>query len=147
MKKYVPHKTDWAQIERFLINAEKKVSTARKILEFDEEACLQQAYEAMMKASLAFMFSHGSRARSIPGHHIAIIEFTEEHFGEKHTGLFAVFDQLRRKRNAAMHDETGFISRQDAEEAVKSSRKFVAIIRADVEGRKPEPDDEDMVDS
>jgi len=26
---------------------------------FDEEACLQQAYEAMLKASIGFMFSHG----------------------------------------------------------------------------------------
>jgi hypothetical protein len=42
---------------------------------FDEEACLQQAYEAMLKASLGFMFSRGFRPRSQPGHHIAIIEF------------------------------------------------------------------------
>ncbi len=29
----------------------------------------------MLKASLGFMFSYGFRARSQPGHHIAIIEF------------------------------------------------------------------------
>src|SRR5439155_20078926 len=59
MKKLKPHKVDWAQIERFLASADKKLASAHKILAFDEEACLQQAYEAMLKASLGFMFSHG----------------------------------------------------------------------------------------
>src|SRR5208282_2321689 len=66
MKKLKPHTVDWAQIERFLASADKKLASARKILAFDEEACLQQAYEAMLKASLGFMFSHGFRARSHP---------------------------------------------------------------------------------
>jgi len=69
MKKLKPHKVDWAQIERFLASADKKLASAHKVLAFDEEACLQQAYEAMLKASLGFMFSHSFRARSQPGHH------------------------------------------------------------------------------
>jgi hypothetical protein len=75
MKKLKPHAVDWAQIDRFLTSADKKLASARKILAFDEEACLQQAYEAMLKASLGFMFSHRFGARSQPGHHIAIIDF------------------------------------------------------------------------
>src|SRR6266550_1006528 len=75
MKNLKPHKVDWAQIEPFLASADKKLASAHKILAFDEEACLQQAYEAMLKASLGFMFSHSFRARSQPGHHIAIIDF------------------------------------------------------------------------
>jgi hypothetical protein len=75
MKKLKPHAADWPQIDRFLASADKKLVSARKILAFDEEACLQQAYEAMLKSSLGFMFSHGFRARSQPGHHIAIIDF------------------------------------------------------------------------
>ena len=51
MKKLKPHTVDWAQIERFVASAEKKLTSAHKILAFDEEACLQQAYEAMLKAS------------------------------------------------------------------------------------------------
>jgi hypothetical protein len=73
MKNVTPHTVDWSQIERFIESAERKLASARKILEFDEEASLQQAYEAMLKASLGFMFSHGSRVRSQPGHHIAVI--------------------------------------------------------------------------
>jgi uncharacterized protein (UPF0332 family) len=137
MKKLKPHVTDWAQIERFLASADKKLASARKILAFDEEACLQQAYEAMLKASLGLMFSHSLRARSMPGHHIAIIEFARQRIDKKHAGLLTVFDRLRRKRNLAYIDDTGFVSHHDAEQALEAARDYLALIRADITARKP----------
>src|SRR5438876_3528572 len=137
MKTLKPHKVDWAQIERFLASAGKMLASAHKILAFDEEACLQQAYEAMLKASLGFMFSHGFRARSQPGHHIAIIEFVRARVDKKHYGLLTMFDRLRRKRNVALYDDTGFVSRHDAEQAFGSARNLIEVIRADVKARKP----------
>src|SRR5215208_7070445 len=108
MEKFKPHTVDWLQIERFLTGAEKKLVSARKILAFDEEAALQQAYEAMLKASIGFTFSHGLRARSQPGHHVAIVEFVEKRLDKKHAGLMAIFDRLRRKRNSVLYDDEGF---------------------------------------
>jgi uncharacterized protein (UPF0332 family) len=137
VKKLKSHAVDWPQIERFLQSAEKKLASARKILAFDEEACLQQAYEAMLKASLGFMFSHASRVRSQPGHHIAIIEFVRTHIDKKHDGLLTVFDRLRRKRNLALYDDTGFVSHEDAEQALKTAAEYIVVIRADVAVRKP----------
>lgn len=137
MRKFKPHTVDWPQIDRFLASADRKLNSAQKILQFDEEACLQQAYEAMLKASLAFMFSHGFRARSQPGHHIAIIEFVRARLDKKHALLLIVFDQLRRKRNLALYDDTGFVSHHDAEQAIEAARRYLAILRADIETRKP----------
>jgi len=137
MKKLKPHAADWAQIERFLTSADKKLTSADRILAFDEEACLQQAYEAMLKASIGFMFSHGFRARSQPGHHIAIIDFVRSHIEKKHAGLLTVFDRLRRKRNLALYDDTGFVSQHDAEQALESARDYLNVIRADIVARKP----------
>jgi uncharacterized protein (UPF0332 family) len=137
VKKLKPQKVDWAQIERFLQSAEKKLASAHRILAFDEEACLQQAYEAMLKASLGFMFSHGFRARSQPGHHIAIIEFVRARIDKKHSSLLTMFDRLRRKRNMALYDDTGFVSRHDAEQALESARHLIEVIRADVNARRP----------
>jgi len=137
MKKLKPHTVDWAQIERFLTSADKKLASARKILAFDEEACLQQAYEAMLKASLGFMFSHGFRARSQPGHHIAIIDFVQSRIDKKHAGLLIIVDRLRRKRNMALYDDTGFVSHHDAEQALESTSDYLSVIRADIAARKP----------
>jgi uncharacterized protein (UPF0332 family) len=137
MKKLKPQTVDWAQIERFLASADRKLTSAHKILSFDEEACLQQAYEAMLRAALGFMFSHGFRARSQPGHHIAIIEFVRTRIDAQHSGLLAVFDRLRRKRNLALYDDTGFVSIAEAHEALAAARRFIDVIRADVSARKP----------
>jgi hypothetical protein len=41
VKKLKPQIVDWAQIERFLQSAGKKLASTQKILAFDEEACLQ----------------------------------------------------------------------------------------------------------
>src|ERR1700690_2245931 len=132
MRKLKPQTVDWGQIERFLASADKKLASAHKILAFDEEACLQQAYEAMLKASLGFMFSHGFRARSQPGHHIAIIDFVRWRVDKKHAGLLIVFDRLRRKRNTALYDDTGFVSRRDAEQALESAGDSLNVIRVDI---------------
>ncbi|MGD0695573.1 MAG: HEPN domain-containing protein [Terriglobia bacterium] len=137
MKKLRPHAVDWAQIDRFLASADKKLASAHKILAFDEETCLQQAYEAMLKASLGFMFSHGFRARSQPGHHVAIIEFVRARIDKKHAALLTILDRLRRKRNLALYDDTGFISEHDAEEALNAARNYLSVIRADILARKP----------
>lgn len=40
MKKTKPQPTNWAQIDRFLESAGRKLITASRILEFDEEASL-----------------------------------------------------------------------------------------------------------
>jgi uncharacterized protein (UPF0332 family) len=136
MKKLKPHAVDWAQIERFPSSADKKLASAHRVLAFDEEACLQQAYEAMLKASLGFLFSHGFRARSQPGHHIAI-DFVRSRIDKKHAGLLAVFDRLRRKRNMALYDDTSFVSYHDAEQALQSAGDYLNVIGADIAGRKP----------
>jgi hypothetical protein len=136
MKKFKPHTVDWPQIDRFLASADRKLASAKKILQFDEEACLQQAYEAMLKASLGFMFSHGFRARSQPGHHIAIIDFVRTHLNKRHVSLLTVFDQLRRKRNLALYDDTGFVSHHDAEQALEAAHRYLEILRADIIARK-----------
>jgi uncharacterized protein (UPF0332 family) len=137
MKKLRPHTVDWAQIDRFLVSADKKLASARKILAFDEEACLQQAYEAMLKASLGLMFSHGFRARSQPGHHIAIIDFVRSRIDKKHTGLLVVLDRLRRKRNMALYDDSGFVSHHEAEQSLESAADYLNVIRDDIKTRRP----------
>ncbi|MGA8036667.1 MAG: hypothetical protein WA823_02050 [Candidatus Acidiferrales bacterium] len=137
MQKLRPPKTDWRQVERFISSAAGKRESARKAISFDEEAELQLAYEAMLKTSLGFMFSHGSRPRSLPGHHIAIIEFVKARIDSKHGGIIAVFDRIRRKRNLGVYDDRGFLSHQDAELAISTASSFIAIIRAEIAARKP----------
>jgi uncharacterized protein (UPF0332 family) len=138
MKKLKPQRVDWHQISRYLGAASKKLTTAKKILLIDEEACYQQAYDAMLKASLGFMLSHGVRPRSQPGHHVAIIEFAESHLDKEHHSLVVAFDRMRRKRNQALYEVTGVISKQEAEQAVQIAERFLAVLRSNLQQRSPQ---------
>lgn len=135
MKKLKSQAADFAQIERYLASADKKLSAARKTLDIDEEASYQLAYEAMLKASLGFLLSHGVRPRSLPGHHVTIIEFVERHLSGGARNLVALFDRMRRKRHQALYDVGGFISRTEAEEALDTAGKYLRVIR-DAAGRR-----------
>lgn len=91
----------------------------------------------MLKASLGFMFSYGFRARSQPGHHIAIIDFVRARIDKKHASLLTVFDRLRRKRNLALYDDSGFVSHHEAEQAVETAMLYVTVVRDDIAARRP----------
>ncbi|PYU54482.1 MAG: hypothetical protein DMG56_26920 [Acidobacteria bacterium] len=68
---------------------------------------------------------------------IAIIDFVRARIDKKHAGLLTVFDRLRRKRNMALYDDTGFVSHHDAEQALEAARDYLGVVRADITARKP----------
>lgn len=138
MKKLKAQKTDFHQIARFLAGAEKKLAAAKKILNIDEEASYQLAYEAMLKASLGFMLSFGFRPRSLPGHHLTIIEFAEKQLGQEFRGLISLFDRMRRKRHQSLYDVSGLISRSEAEQALQTAEEYLRVIRNEIERKAPQ---------
>jgi hypothetical protein len=68
---------------------------------------------------------------------MAIIDFVRSHIDKRHAGLLVVFDRLRRKRNLALYDDTGFVSKRDAEQALQSARDYLKVVRSDITARKP----------
>ena len=134
-----PQKVDFAQIGQFLAGAERKLAAAGKTLAIDEEAAYQLAYEAMLKASLGFMLSFGVRPRSQPGHHIVVIEFVSKQLGAPHRGLMDLFDRMRRKRNQALYDATGLITKHEAEQAIVSAKTLIDILKAEIKKKTPAP--------
>lgn len=138
MKKLKRQRIDYDQIRRFLASAAKKLAAAKKALEIDEEASYQLAYEAMLKASLGLMLSFGVRPRSLPGHHMTIIEFAGNHLGKEYKNVIAMFDRMRRKRHQAIYDVAGFISKREAQDALEVAEKYLSIIREEIHKRSPQ---------
>ena len=137
MKKLRAQRIDVYQVDRFIASATKKLAAAKKTLDIDEEASYQLAYESMLKVSLGFMLSFGVRPRSLPGHHVTIIEFVEKRLGKENENLVAMFDRMRRKRHQAIYDVTGLISRQEAQHALEIAERYVSIIRRAVTRGNP----------
>lgn len=138
MKRLRPQPANFLQISRFLVSARKKLQAAKKTLEIDEETSYQMAYEAMLKASLGFMLSFGLRPRSLPGHHVTIIEFAGRQLGKEFKTLIALFDRMRRKRHQAIYDVNGFISDQEAKQALETAEKYLSVIRSEIQRRNPQ---------
>jgi uncharacterized protein (UPF0332 family) len=138
VKKLKPQQVNFEQIGRFLAGAEKKLAAAKKTLEIDEEASYQLAYEAMLKASLGLMLSFGVRPRSLPGHHVTIIEFAGEKLGKEFKGLISMFNRMRRKRNQAIYEVTGLISKDEARQALQTAATYLEAIRNEIQRRNPQ---------
>ena len=66
-----------------------------------------------------------------------IIDFVQARIDKKHARLLTVFDRLRRRRNMALYDDTGFVSHHEAEQALEAARNYLAVIRADITARQP----------
>jgi len=131
-----PQRIDPGQVKLFLPDAQKKAVAARRNLTIDEETAYQIAYQAMLKASLALMLSHGQRPRVQLGHHIAIIEFAQKHLGSGLAATFALFDRMRRKRNDAFYD-IAVVSGVEAEDAVTAAEGSLRVVSADIAARIP----------
>jgi uncharacterized protein (UPF0332 family) len=58
-----PQRINRKQVKQFLNDAVRKAAAARQNLAIDKEIAYQTAYQAMLKASLALMLSHGHRPR------------------------------------------------------------------------------------
>lgn len=123
-------------MKQFLADAHRKAAAARKNLAIDEETAHQTAYEAMLKASLALMLSHGQRPRVQLGHHVAILEFVRKHLHPAHRPLVDLCDRMRRRRNIAFYDIAA-ISEIEAQEAVQAADDFLRVISADIRTRIP----------
>lgn len=131
MNKIKPQRADPKQVKQFFTDAQKRAVAARKNLAIDPETAHQIAYEAMVKASLALMLSHGQRPRKQLGHHIAIIEFAQQHLSGAPAGTFALFDRMRRKRNEAFYD-IALVTDTEAEEAVSAADDYLRLVEADI---------------
>ena len=129
-----PQKIVPKQVKEFLADAEKKAVAARKNLVIDEETAYQTAYQAVLKASLALMLSHGQRPRVQLGHHIAILEFAQKHLDPALAPTFDLFDRMRRKRNVAFYD-IALIGEVEADEAVAAAEAYMPIVAADIRKR------------
>jgi uncharacterized protein (UPF0332 family) len=136
MSKTKPQRINAQQVKQFLADAQKRAAAARKNLAIDAETAYEIAYEAMIKGSLALMLSHGQRPRKQLGHHIAIIEFAQQHLAGSPAAMFLLFDRMRRKRNDAFYD-VAIISDTEAEDAVSTAEQFLLIVQADIKKKIP----------
>lgn len=121
-------KVSQTEIDRALKRAARDLKTAKKIMADDPDWGFAVAYNAVLQASRAYMFSQGYRPASAQGHKNTFA-FMVIAMGEDYKDLITYFDRMRKKRKQAVYDISGLITETEAKNLFKKAKDFVALIR------------------
>jgi uncharacterized protein (UPF0332 family) len=127
-KRIRAEKVSSTEINRALERAGRDLKTAEKILVDDPDWGFAVAYNAVLQASRAYMFSQGYRPVTAHGHKNTFA-FMALAMGEEYEDLIAYFDRMRKKRNQAIYDISGMITETEARNLFKKAKNFVSMIR------------------
>lgn len=102
------------------------ITTARTILGSDLDWAYTIAYNAVLQAGRALMFSQGYRPEGA-NQHVSVVKFVELYL-DKNDSI--IFDRMRRKRNSSVYDTAGSITESEAKFAVQQAEDLVKKIFA-----------------
>jgi uncharacterized protein (UPF0332 family) len=117
---------DQRKVEDARALALRDLATARTLLDSNQDWAYNIAYNAVLQAGRALMFSKGYRPDGA-NQHISVVKFA---------GLFLdsndsiIFDRMRRKRNSSVYDSAGSITESEAVFAAKQAEDLVNKIFA-----------------
>ena len=126
------------QIEKLIQAAEKNLKACEKTLSIDEACSYEIAYNAMLHAARAFVFIKGYRPTA-NFQHKTVVSFTEHFLGTEYKSLIDKFDYMRKNRNKFIYEPWKLhISATDAENALKSAKQFIDIIKKETRKENPQ---------
>ncbi len=123
-----PFKASQTQIQNLLRLANRDILTAKQLIGSDSDWAFSIAYNAVLQAARALMFSKGYRPAAREGHHVACVRFAEAILKEKLGDEIEIFDKMRSKRHRAIYDVAGTVSLQEARAAFNFAVSLVKII-------------------
>lgn len=85
------------------------------------------AYNAMLQAGRAFMYSRGYRPRG-QYKHLAVVRFAASEMPMETIPLVRLFDKMRIRRHKVVYEVRDTVSRSEAEGSIKKAGEFIRII-------------------
>jgi uncharacterized protein (UPF0332 family) len=104
--------------------AKRDVRVARSMLGENNDWAFSSAYNALLQALRALMFSKGYRP-SGRNQHLSVVRFAELYLSKDEV---IILDRMRRKRHISLYDTAGAISEREATNAVERAEKLVPEI-------------------
>lgn len=126
------------EVGKILVKAYKSLRAAEFLLEKDvDESVFKEAYDAMMLAGRALMFSLGVKPRTV-GAHTITINFCELYLGKEFKVLVEKFNKMRQKRNYLIYGAGLVISKTEANNALKTATDFIKKIENLIQSKNPQ---------
>ncbi len=130
-----PHRTNRQEIAALFQVVKRDLADAA-IAALSADRRFATAYNAVLQAATAMMYSEGYRAHSV-GHHAVVFAFLGEAIDGEVAQLAGYFDDCRRKRNTADYVGAGGISSTEAEDLLKEARAFAELARHWIQAHHP----------
>jgi uncharacterized protein (UPF0332 family) len=118
------HRASEDDLRKLVVRAESDLAAAAHMLEQDADWALSIAYNAVLRAAHALIFSRGFRPASHEGHKNTFA-FLREIASEEHRQLVVYFDRTRVKRHQALYDAEPRTSTTEAEKLIAHARHFL----------------------
>ncbi|MHB1336714.1 MAG: HEPN domain-containing protein [Candidatus Humimicrobiaceae bacterium] len=115
---------DSSQVLSVLKKSRRSIKSAKLLIEDDRENSYQLAYEAMLLAGRALVFSFGFRPRAAGSHKI-VVDFSKKVLGEEIATLVFKFNKMRKIRHYLTYGTGLYISEIDSRNALSSAIKFL----------------------
>jgi uncharacterized protein (UPF0332 family) len=118
--------SDMEQIGNEMEGAEKNLGSAKNMCGINEwEWAHSAAYNAMLHAGRALMFSKGYRPRG-PDHHVAVVDFMEAVFSSKiPKDIRDAFEMGRKLRHEFTYDKVGVITPTQAKNRIDKAEVLI----------------------
>jgi len=109
--------------------AERDIKTANDVYNNrDLDWAFSIAYNAMLQAGRALMFSEGYRPKG-EYKHVSVIDFVKNKFGNEFAEkILFMFNKIRKKRHIAVYEQVNIISEEEAKTALKTAQDFVSKV-------------------
>jgi len=109
-------------------HAKKDLKTAKSVFNSEDyDWCYSIAYNSMLQAGRALMFSSGVRPTG-DAKHISVIEFLKSNYNRELDDILYIFNKMRQKRHLIMYDEIELITKEEAENGLKNAELFIKNI-------------------
>jgi uncharacterized protein (UPF0332 family) len=120
------------EVDGVLAKARKLLKAASIMAQEDiDEAAFKEAYDAMMLAARALIYSLGYKPRTI-GSHTIVMKFLEYYFGENISSLISRFKKMKEKRNYLIYGLNLFISKTEGRNAIISAKDFLKALEEEI---------------
>ncbi len=118
---------DSFQVLTVIKKSRRSIKSAKLLVEDDQENSYQLAYEAMLQAGRALVFSFGFRPRAAGSHKI-VVDFSKKVLGKEIATLVFKFNKMRKRRHYLVYGTGLYISEVDSMNAITSAIKFLRHI-------------------
>ncbi len=117
---------DRSLVKNALQLAKRDIKTASDVYtNKDYDWAFSIAYNAMLQAGRALMFSEGYRPKG-EAKHVSVIDFVTKKFGNTFADkILFMFNKIRKKRHIVVYEQVNIITEEEAVNALNTAKEFV----------------------